>query len=996
MNTPAGDRDPSQVHIDVEAHDASTVNVAARDIYITHPVARDDEQDVPVRASVGALVRVVAPALLLVTGVALIGAAYFRGGWSIRGALLLAGLACVATVVPLVRSGVRRRRQARLRHSPDLARRLERQLNGAAKQLSGELLAEWEREEKLRRIPHPGPLPVRWENEDEFTDHWSSIRGDNERDERVDLSGRITDIAEVYSRVPSGRLLVLGDAGAGKSVLALRFALDRLRRAAPGDRVPVLLPLASWDPEQRGLESWAADRLIVDHPALAARTVYGETVAMELLRTRRLLPVLDGFDEMRPDVQAEAVRRIRAALRQDDRFVLTSRVSEYRAATEEADVALPAAAAVRIQPLSLDELADYLRRTARRRVGRGTVSTKWDPVFARLRASPGNPQKRVLRSVLSTPLMTSLARIAYSETDRDPVELLDGRRFPTREAIEAHLLDQLVPAVTDRAEQTTRWLSFLAQRMDSLSTQDLAWWQLSPGTARFMRTLGVTLALSASTALMWWLYHDRPTSLFFLFEMPAWVPFGLLCLVSVTEVAVGSGASDPSPRHLPRPGRSATARFVVVAVVLLGTCFLYLWLSDNRAFQLVFTASCVLFAICTGVLRRKGRLTPSPQATPAPTLRTLQDTFDRRLSAATADSPKKALRGDRLATMASLGLVNTVTGGPPIWRAAVLMVLPVLTWSTSDKTPGAAAVGPGTWAVTVGVTVLALAVSGVLMSSWVAFVAARVWPWVTGQIPWRLLDFLDGAHQLGILRQSGSTYRFRHARLQERLTAPDGHAAAHPRPATGASRSGAVAKVRSAVSSLASLVIIFGAGAMWVGFDTVLQKHEAGPRKTVPSACELLDRRVLEKVFPDLSSWRSNEDPDFCKWSSGDANGNHPLVGLRTELYEPGYGYTAVQSANQFFDSRDEAPLVVPWHTRYPAGLGDEAISVIKYGDARPVAETTVRVDNLLVWVSYEVTVDWDSQALLYDEGHGRPRLVTELQQVPERLARTVVTDLGP
>jgi hypothetical protein len=37
------------------------------------------------------------------------------------------------------------------------------------------------------------------------------------------------------------------------------------------------------------------------------------------------------------------------------------------------------------------------------------------------------------------------------------------------------------------------------------------------------------------------------------------------------------------------------------------------------------------------------------------------------------------------------------------------------------------------------------------------------------RIPLRLLSFLDDARRLGILRQAGPVYQFRHAKLQDRL-----------------------------------------------------------------------------------------------------------------------------------------------------------------------------------------------------------------------------------
>jgi hypothetical protein len=42
-----------------------------------------------------------------------------------------------------------------------------------------------------------------------------------------------------------------------------------------------------------------------------------------------------------------------------------------------------------------------------------------------------------------------------------------------------------------------------------------------------------------------------------------------------------------------------------------------------------------------------------------------------------------------------------------------------------------------------------------------------------GRLPWRLMAFLDDAHDRGILRRNGSVYQFRHQFLQERLTDTD-------------------------------------------------------------------------------------------------------------------------------------------------------------------------------------------------------------------------------
>ena len=55
-------------------------------------------------------------------------------------------------------------------------------------------------------------------------------------------------------------------------------------------------------------------------------------------------------------------------------------------------------------------------------------------------------------------------------------------------------------------------------------------------------------------------------------------------------------------------------------------------------------------------------------------------------------------------------------------------------------------------AVTLGTTDRMIGVSG---TAWGAFVLVRSWLALSGRLPWRLMAFLDDAHERGILRQSG-------------------------------------------------------------------------------------------------------------------------------------------------------------------------------------------------------------------------------------------------
>lgn len=57
----------------------------------------------------------------------------------------------------------------------------------------------------------------------------------------------------------------------------------------------------------------------------------------------------------------------------------------------------------------------------------------------------------------------------------------------------------------------------------------------------------------------------------------------------------------------------------------------------------------------------------------------------------------------------------------------------------------------------------------VLSRSWGAFAVTRLWLALFGYLPLRIMQFLDDAHQRGLLRQSGTVYQFRHERLYHHI-----------------------------------------------------------------------------------------------------------------------------------------------------------------------------------------------------------------------------------
>ncbi|GDY39720.1 hypothetical protein SANT12839_006020 [Streptomyces antimycoticus] len=171
---------------------------------------------------------------------------------------------------------------------------------------------------------------------------------------------------------------------------------------------------------------------------------------------------------------------------------------------------------------------------------------------------------RVLGEVLATPLMASLARKAYSDTGRDPAELLDPSRFPGPAAIEAHLLDQFVPATYDAslaaagpgrqwdAEDAHRWLTLLARHARTLGTPEVTWWSLPRALPWPVRHAAVIAAMAMGLVALTPTGYNRPVEgPLGIGSPPLLAVAALFGIIPVIDDAVDT----PQPRALTTRGR---------------------------------------------------------------------------------------------------------------------------------------------------------------------------------------------------------------------------------------------------------------------------------------------------------------------------------------------------------------------------------------------------------------------------------------------------------
>lgn len=425
-------------------------------------------------------------------------AAVLRYWWrdAATAGVLVSAIGAFVSVVALVADALRADPGPTSR-SADEQRRL------AADALADTVREQWAAEARLRRLQDPAPLDVRWRAADRWlADHPQNVR------RAAPVPGpracHIEDMADSYAVLPGRRVVVLGGPGSGKSVLAVRFVLGRLAARRSGGPVPVIFPLAGWDPARTGLRAWLAERLAADYPPLAAPAEGGSTLARALLDAGLVLPVLDGFDELARPSYGAAVSGLNAGLDDGLPLLLTSRPGAWEAAVAEGDV-LTAAEVVKLLPLDLEQAGDHLERTARPlHSADGAPATVWTPVLRRLDDRPDHP----LAHALTTPLMVSLARTVYGDTSRNPAELLDTARFPLPEAVEEHLLGAFVPAAYGSAgpgatADALRRFTLLARGLRDQGRGRLAWWELD---TLLPRALGVyapgLLSLAVLSALL--------------------------------------------------------------------------------------------------------------------------------------------------------------------------------------------------------------------------------------------------------------------------------------------------------------------------------------------------------------------------------------------------------------------------------------------------------------------------------------------------------------
>ncbi|MFI2209180.1 NACHT domain-containing protein [Streptomyces sp. NPDC020141] len=685
----------------------------------------------------------------------------------------------------------------------------------AAASLAREVRRRWQREENHRRVHDPFPLPVRYRPAPpDLMDRPENIQrlppGAAPRD--LDLNGDLRGIADIYRKVASRRLVILGRAGSGKSVLAVKLVLDLLTAPEFAVRVPVIFSIGSWDPTTTTVRDLLVDRLLRDHPHLARRSGDGATLAAALVDAELILPVLDGFDELAEALRSPALDALNSTSLP---LVLTSRREEYARAIRDGHTPLVWAACTELHDLTVEDLAAYLPRTDRLAAsgGRGDVRV-WDAFLERLRAGDTAAGVR-LGGVLGTPLMVALARTMYETPGKSPLELFDTARFPTERHIEEHLLAGFVPTLyrhrahertdSDRGrrdrdpDRARRWLGHLASSLahDGHDRQDLAWWRLGESVRLPTRIAHTALAAALCMAAATWLtglsgyafafpVRLTPTAILLqgtLAGLLAGISFGLAHGVLALS---GRSAAPPSRVQLKLSGTErragpGTARGILTRVRAA--------LAAGWVLGIGYSWSDILVRIPLGAFPESGLLRIAAGnmllfglvfSLTAGLAFGLVAALEAPMDTTAAATPVQLLSANRTAAIRQLlVLIPAITAGCGLTGHLAVRLLPrilpvnmIWTWEVTVYLGAIGGLG--------GSTAYLLAFTA--WGQWLTL--ARVWLPLTRRLPWDTVAFLEDAYHLGVLRHTGAVYQFRHHHLQRHLT----HAYRNPEHPTATAR----------------------------------------------------------------------------------------------------------------------------------------------------------------------------------------------------------------
>ena len=264
-------------------------------------------------------------------------------------------------------------------------------------------------------------------------------------------------IAKVFDRT-GGKLVILGATGAGKTTTLLELAMVLISRAQkdPSLPVPVLFELGAWKTESGAIADWLIAQLKFKYDIPVA-------VGKQWLTEQKLLPLLDGLDEVKPHRQNFCIQAINQFVESDFKpkhLVVCSSFEVYKDCPNRFRLQ----AAILLKPLTETQIQNYLLEARSRELW---YSIEKEPELLKLAKAP---------------LFISMMALAYED-----ILIEAWKRIPSPEEQRKYLLTAYIrrqmtgevkqyPRSTGkelRSEQIRNWLGWLARKMEQQGIQEI-------------------------------------------------------------------------------------------------------------------------------------------------------------------------------------------------------------------------------------------------------------------------------------------------------------------------------------------------------------------------------------------------------------------------------------------------------------------------------------------------------------------------------------------
>ncbi|ADJ43197.1 P-loop containing NTPase [Amycolatopsis mediterranei S699] len=564
------------------------------------------------------------------------------------------------------------------------------------------------------------------------------------------------EVAGYYTDLDRGRLVVVGGPGAGKSILATCLCIDLAAAAIgnpSGEPVPVKLSLLRFNPggsphDQPGsvaarlLEAWIV-RSLTEMYGIEAK------MAARLVGERRIVPVLDGLDEMdarqyRPARAAELVRALNHFSSGElPRFVLTSRPGCFDRLTkppgDQEAVPLQHATVIELEPLKRADVIAYLKYRFPDPAGSPRAHARWQPIITELRSGKETP----LKQAMTVPLYLFLLTAAYRSDDSRPAEIL---RLTTVDEVRDRLFELLVVAGAERngqvlgsyrhlpPERAMHWLENLAEAQvlhgtiaeSSIDIQIPRIHRIGGRLPRLLAAFVMGAVLLPTWLLCWSSLEDGFTPFAYLVM--------ILAAIATQMMGVNVGVPRINATQLRKLSRNA-AFLVSFAGLTVSSALMF---SGSKRVSAIAASAWLLFSfffLMGPVTLFRSFRDPGY---------TGQDNFFSLFQNVGAADAARLVRSGVVATAVSMATVLTMLGPLVIFTGASLARI----------------------AFTFGF----LSAMLIALSPWLLYGVAALTFRFSGRFAPRPARFLDWAQAAGLIGVYGDVLRFRHREFQAWLT----------------------------------------------------------------------------------------------------------------------------------------------------------------------------------------------------------------------------------